>query len=450
MAAPKLLDFDVLRRGYREGEFTPAEVLDEVANRIAQRGNDAVWIDLVSREELATYAAQLETWKKAGRSLPLYGQPFAIKDNIDLAGHPTTAACPAFSYSPPRSATAVRRLIDAGAVPVGKTNLDQFATGLNGTRSPYGAPRCVFDERYISGGSSSGSAVAVAAGLASFSLGTDTAGSGRVPAAFNDLVGLKPTRGRVSISGVVPACRSLDCVSVFARSAAQAREILHVIQGPDADDPWTRAIPHPPPAFPEQFSYGVPFENQLEFFGDSAAADLYTQALARLEKIGGNRVSIDFEPFLKTARLLYHGPWVAERMAAIRGFYARHADAMDPTVRAIVASADKFSAVDAFEGAYELQRLRHETARAWSKVDLLALPTTGTIYTVEQMRAEPVALNTNLGYYTNFMNLLDLAGLALPAGFRPNGLPFGITLAAPAFTDLALCDLGEKWKALPN
>jgi allophanate hydrolase len=446
MAAPDSLEFDGLRRGYRESRFTPFEVVGEVARRIEKRGADSVWIALVPPEELARYAGQIETWKKEGRPMPLYGQPFAIKDNIDLAGCPTTAACPAFAYTPKTSATAVQRLIDAGAIPVGKTNLDQFATGLNGTRSPYGAPRCVFNENYISGGSSSGSAVAVAAGLVSFSLGTDTAGSGRVPAAFNNLVGLKPTKGRVSIRGVVPACKSLDCVSVFAHSAANACEILQVMEGPDPADPWTRAVPQPPPAFPVDFRFGVPFESQLEFFGDAAAADLYTAALARLEKMGGIRVSCDFGPFLETARLLYHGPWVAERMAAVRTFYPKHANEMDPTVRKIIAGADNFSAVDAFEGLYRLQELRQKAAQAWQHIDLLALPTTGTIYTVEQMQAEPVALNTNLGYYTNFMNLLDLAGLALPAGFRANGLPFGITLAAPAFTDLALAELGGKWQ----
>jgi len=446
MAVPDSLDFEGLRRGYRESRFTPLEVVEEVARRIEKRGGDSVWIALVPPEELARHAGQIETWKKEGRPMPLYGQPFAIKDNIDLAGCLTTAACPAFAYAPKTSATAVQRLIDAGAIPVGKTNLDQFATGLNGTRSPYGAPRCVFNESYISGGSSSGSAVAVAAGLVSFSLGTDTAGSGRVPAAFNNLVGLKPTKGRVSIRGVVPACKSLDCVSVFAHSAANAREILQVMEGPDPADPWTRAIPHPPPSFPEEFRFGVPFESQLEFFGDAAAAGLYTAALARLEKMGGIRVSFDFVPFLETARLLYHGPWVAERMAAVRTFYPKHANEMDPTVRKIISGADSFSAVDAFEGLYRLQELRQQAAQAWQHIDLLALPTTGTIYTVEQMQAEPVVLNTNLGYYTNFMNLLDLAGLALPAGFRANGLPFGITLAAPAFTDLALAELGEKWQ----
>jgi allophanate hydrolase len=450
MPAPDSLDFGFLRRGYEQNEFTPSDVVEEVARRVDKRGKDAVWIDRVPLEEMLGYAKRIQALKQEGKSLPLYGLPFAIKDNIDLAGHLTTAACPAFAYMPESSATAVQKLIDAGAIPVGKTNLDQFATGLVGVRSPFGAPRCVFDDRYISGGSSSGSAVAVAADLVSFSLGTDTAGSGRVPAAFNNLVGLKPTRGRVSIKGVVPACRSLDCVSVFTRSAAHAREVLHVLEGPDPADPWTRPVPRPAPDFPAEFRFGVPFSSQLNFFGDGAADELYTSALMRLEKMGGRRVSIDLEPFLQAARLLYQGPWVAERMAAIAPFYADHADAMDPTVRKIISGAEKMTAVDAFQGIYQLQALRQKTARVWNEIDLLALPTTGTIYTVEQVEADPIALNTNLGYYTNFMNLLDLAGLALPAGFRANGLPFGITLAAPAFTDLALCALGEKWEAKEN
>jgi allophanate hydrolase len=392
---------------------------------------------------------QIEAWKAAGRELPLFGIPFAIKDNIDLAGHPTTAGCPAYAYTPEHSATAVAKLIEAGAIPIGKTNLDQFATGLVGVRSPYGAPRCVFDDRYISGGSSSGSGVAVAAGLVSFALGTDTAGSGRVPAAFNNIVGLKPTRGRISAAGLVPACRSLDCISIFAGNTADTRRVLLVAEGADPADSWSRAVPKSRgfPA-PGPFRFGVPKASQLEFFGDLAAADLFAAALLSLEKLGGTPVEIDFAPFRETAQLLYGGAWVAERRAAIGPFYDANADAMDPVVRKIVAGADKLTAVDAFNGIYRLQDLRARTQTVWDAIDVMALPTTGTIYTVEQVQNDPITLNTNLGYYTNFMNLLDLAGLALPAGFRPNGLPFGITLAAPAFSDLALTSLGERWEAL--
>jgi allophanate hydrolase len=447
MPRPSSLDFQTLRRGYEAGDFSPRDVAEEVLERIGKRGDDAVWIHRLSREEILGHADRIQIWKRDGKSLPLYGIPFSIKDNIDLADQPTTAACPAFSYRPKVSATAVQKLIDAGALPVGKTNLDQFATGLVGVRSPYGAPRCVFNSRYISGGSSSGSAVAVAADLVGFSLGTDTAGSGRVPAAFNNLVGLKPTRGRVSIKGVVPACRSLDCVSVFARTTAEAGEVLRVMEGIDPDDAWSRAVPPgTAAALPAAFRFGVPRPEQLKFFGDHDASGLYDRAVARLQKMGGQKVIFDFGPFLKTARLLYHGPWVAERMAAIRDFYAQNAEAMDPTVRKIISGAEKMTAVDAFEGIYQLQELRRQAAAVWNDVDLLALPTTGTIYTVEEIQADPIGRNTDLGYYTNFMNLLDLAGLALPAGFRPNGLPFGLTLAAPAFTDEMLCGLGRRWE----
>lgn len=449
MAVSFPLTIDALRSSYESRERTPADVIESILLRIEQRGDDAVWIHRLTREQLLEHAQQIEMWKAAGKYLPLYGIPFAIKDNIDLGGHPTTAACPAYAYTPKQSATAVTKLLEAGAIPIGKTNLDQFATGLVGVRSPYGAPRCVFDDRYISGGSSSGSGVAVAANLVSFALGTDTAGSGRVPAAFNNIVGLKPTRGRISAVGVVPACRSLDCISIFAGNTADARLVLGITEGEDSADSWSRAVPtYGDFPFSADFRFGVPKDDQLEFFGDTAASDLYASALIALQKMGGLPVEIDFAPFQETAQLLYGGAWVAERRVAIGSFYETNADDMDPVVRKIVAGADKFTAIDAFKGSYRLQELRAQVLPIWQSIDVLALPTTGTIYTVEEIRNEPIALNSNLGRYTNFMNLLDLAGLALPAGFRPNGLPFGITLAAPAFSDGALAALGERWEAL--
>jgi allophanate hydrolase len=450
MNAPVPFSIGVLRGRYEAGDLSPKEVIELVLHRIEQRGEDAVWIHRLSRKKLLEHVDRIEAWKKEGKALPLYGIPFAIKDNIDLASHPTTAACPAYAYTPVRSATAVERLVAAGAIPIGKTNLDQFATGLVGTRSPYGAPRCVFDERYISGGSSSGSAVAVAAGLVGFALGTDTAGSGRVPAAFNNIVGLKPTRGRISTVGLVPACRSLDCISIFAGNCSDARDVLKIVEGAETADAWSRVVPTTSaPDFPAHFRFGVPQAKQLEFFGDNAAAELYAAALLSLEKLGGRRVEIDFVPFRETALLLYTGPWVAERLAAMgRPFFEAHIGDMDPVVGRIVEGAKHFDAVDAFNGLYRLQELRARTQTVWQDIDVMALPTTGTIYTVEEIRQEPVALNSNLGYYTNFMNLLDLAGLALPAGFRPNGLPFGITLAAPAFSDEALIRLGTSWEGM--
>ena len=379
---------------------------------------------------------------------PLAGMTFAIKDNIDLAGLPTTAGCPEFAYQPERSAFVVERLMDAGAIPIGKTNMDQFATGLVGTRSPYGACSSVFDERYISGGSSSGSAVAVARGLVDFSLGTDTAGSGRVPAAFNDLVGLKPTRGLLSTSGVVPACRSLDCVSIFAKDCDVARRVWDVARGFDADDPFSRVIEPGQDAAPwlgGAFRFGVPADEHLEFFGDDEAEGLYWKALADLEKLGGERVEIDYSIFCAAAALLYAGPWVAERLAAIREFVESHADEMNPVVREIILGARKYSAVDAFEADYKLRELRRRSETEWRKMDVMALPTTGTIYTHEAVAADPGKLNTNLGYYTNFVNLLDLAAVAVPAGFRANGLPFGISFIGPAFTDEALLALADYY-----
>jgi len=440
---PDSLEIEPLRAAYRSGALRPSALVAQLLERIAARGDDKVWIHLVPRAELERRAAVLE--RLAPERLPLYGVPFAIKDNIDLAGSPTTAACPAFAYTPKASAPAVQRLLDAGAIALGKTNLDQFATGLVGTRSPYGACRNAFDPRYISGGSSSGSAVAVAAGLASFALGTDTAGSGRVPAAFNDLVGLKPTLGLVSTRGVVPACRSLDCVSIFARTARDARTVLGVAQGFDRDEPYSRPVPQAAPAaFGERFRFGVPRTAELEFFGDRDYQRLYGEALERLEAIGGTRVEIDFRPFLEAARLLYDGPWVTERWLVVSELLARKPEAIHPVTRRVIEKGASYSAADAFRAAYRLQALRREAEAAWDVVDLIATPTAPTIYTLDQVEADPVGANSRLGTYTNFVNLFDLSALAMPAGFRADGLPFGITLLAPAFCDGALCSLGER------
>ncbi len=412
--------------------------IEEIYDRIESGPIAPVWISLVPREVSLARAREAKG--------PLAGMTFAVKDNIDVLGLPTTAGCPAYAYQAERSATVVQRLMDAGAIPIGKTNLDQFATGLVGTRSPYGACSSVFDPRYISGGSSAGSAVAVAQGLVDFSLGTDTAGSGRVPAAFNNIVGLKPTRGLVSTSGVVPACRSLDCVSIFAKDCDLARRVWEVARGFDAGDPFSRAMGAGADAAPwlgGNFRFGVPSQEHLEFFGDSEAEGLYRKALADLERLGGERVEIDFAMFRAAAGLLYLGPWVAERLAAIRGFMDAHANEMNPVVREIISSARKYSAVDAFEADYKLRELRRESEGEWRKIDVMVLPTTGTIYTHEAVAAEPVRLNTNLGYYTNFVNLMDLAAVAVPAGFRTNGLPFGISLIGPAFADEALLALAD-------
>jgi allophanate hydrolase len=437
-----------LREAYASGSTRPREMVERAYARMDEAGGEAVWIARVPLEHALARAEELARRREAGESLPLYGIPFAAKDNIEVAGMPTTAACPAFAYEAEEDAEAVRRLLDAGAILLGKTNLDQFATGLVGTRSPHGAPRCVFNREYISGGSSSGSAVAVALRQVAFALGTDTAGSGRVPAAFNDLVGLKPTRGLVSTRGVLPACRSLDCVSIFATSCDDALAVLEVLEGYDELDAYSRPAPVRTRAEPAAFRFGVPAASELRFFGDSEAEALYRAALDRLVAIGGEPLEIDFAPFRETAELLYGGAWVAERDAAVGDFLRANPTSSDPVVRSIILGAARYSATDAFRGMYRLEELRRRTAAAWDGVDLLALPTTGTIYTVDELRAEPYALNANLGYYTNFMNLLDQCGLALPAGFRRNRTPFGITLVGRAFEDHTLAAVGARYEAL--
>jgi allophanate hydrolase len=436
-----------LHARYRDGSLTPTALVESIAARTADDPHHA-WIQPLSADEMRVYAHALD-----GRSpdeLPLYGVPFAIKDNIDLAGIPTTAGCPSFAYMPRRSAAVVERLIAAGAIPVGKANLDQFATGLNGTRSPYGACRNALDPAYVSGGSSSGSAVAVALGVASFSLGTDTAGSGRVPAMFHGLLGVKPTRSTVSTRGVVPACKSLDCVSVFATSAADARTVLDVAQGVDADDPYARAVEAGPALRPiAALRFGVPRKAQLAFFGNDAFARLFDEAVARIAALGGKLVEIDFEPFLATAQLLYGGPWVAERHAGIREFFDAHTDAVHPVVRGIIAGAAAYSATDVFESFDRLQALRAASEPVWDEIDAIVMPTAGTIYTIEQMLDKPVEYNSNLGYYTNFVNLLDLAALAIPTGVASDGptpgMPFGVTFVAPAFSDPLLLAIASEW-----
>jgi allophanate hydrolase len=436
-------DLAALRRAYADGNISPEQIAEEALRCADNQKFPNVWISKISRGQLLQMARALPP--KPADNLPLYGIPFAVKDNIDFAGMPTTVGCPEFAFTPKESATVVEKLIAAGALPVGKTNLDQFATGLVGVRSPYGACESVFDSRYISGGSSSGSAVAVASGMVSFALGTDTAGSGRVPAAFNNIVGHKPTRGLLSNRGVFPACRSLDCISIFAGSCHDVQAVLDVAAGFDPVDPYSRSRPKRGINFPEKFRFGIlPFA-QREFFGDNEAAALYEQAVARLRDCGGEPVEFDFTPFAQAAALLYAGPWVAERRWAVGDFFEKHGDKIHPVVREIIGGAAKFDAVAAFDGQYKLQAFAQITRKVFSELDVLLLPTTGTTYRIEDILADPIRLNSNLGYYTNFVNLLDLAALALPAGFRAtNRLPFGVTLVAPEFSDDALLALGAR------
>ncbi len=412
--------------------------------------DDPAWIARLDAErldaQLAALAARLAEVGGERRHLPLYGIPFAVKDNIDVEGWPTTAACPAFSYVAERDAGVVARLRAAGAIVVGKTNLDQFATGLVGVRSPYGAVPNSFDPRYVSGGSSSGSASVVARGLVPFSLGTDTAGSGRVPAAFNNIVGLKPTCGWLSTAGVVPACRTLDCVSIFALTVEDAASVAEAAGSPDVADPYARARPSDAPAgLPGVPRVGVP--KQLAFFGDAQAAAAFEHALASLRRLGVEQVEIDFSPFTELAALLYQGPWVTERLVAIEDILARDPDAVHPVVRGIVEGGRDYSAADAFRAEYQRAELAARIHAVLADIDLLVVPSTPSIYTIAEVEADPVRLNSRLGTYTNFANLADLSALAVPAGFRDDGLPAGITLIAPAWHDRLLAAFGREWAA---
>lgn len=420
-------------------------IMQETLARIAAYDavQPQVWISRADTTTLLAAARAVDERVAAGEALPLAGVPYAAKDNIDVAGLPTTAACPAFAFRPARSAGVITRLDAAGAICIGKTNLDQFATGLVGTRSPHGAPRNVYNLAYVSGGSSSGSSVAVAAGLVAFALGTDTAGSGRVPAAFNHLFGFKPSRGRWSTSGVVPACRTLDCVTVFTDTAADAQLIDSVVAGFDPGDDYSRPLANRPL---ESRRFGVPRADQRQWFGDFEAAFLYDKALATLAGLG-EVVEVDIAPLLEAAQLLYGGPWVAERTAAMADILVSNPEAVDPTVRAVVEQGGSHSAVDLFNAIYRLATIKRQADLMWSTVDMLAFPTTPTSYRVFEVLAAPIALNSNLGLYTNFVNLLDMAAIAVPAGARSNAVGFGISFIGPADSDLALIDLAEHWVA---
>ena len=429
----------------RDGSSSALEVIRETLARLAAYDEiqPQIWISRASPEDLLAAACAVDARVAAGEDLPLAGVPYAVKDNIDVAGFDTTAACPAFAYTPGRSAFVVARLEAAGAICIGKTNLDQFATGLVGTRSPYGIPRNAYNLAYVSGGSSSGSSVAVAAGLVAFALGTDTAGSGRVPAAFNHLIGFKPTKGRWSTGGLVPACRTLDCITVFSDTLDDARLVDTVIAGFDPADPYSKPLADRP-ITPRRI--GVPRRDQRQWFGDPHAEYFYDRALETLAA-NAEIVEINIGPLLEAALLLYGGPWVAERTAAIENLLVTDPDAIDPTVRSVVEPGMGIGAVELWNGIYRLAELKRHADGLWDDLDLLAFPTTGTTYRVNELLAAPVALNSNLGRYTNFVNLLDMAALAVPAGIRANGTGFGITLIGPADTDRALLDVAATYLA---
>ena len=454
MDSTPLLTLPDWRGAYRDGA-SPKRLLGTLLQRLRAESPPEAWITLIDPAQLESALAELESRASQHgdraavlRAMPLFGAPFAVKDNIDVAGLPTTAACPAFARTPLAHAHAVAKLIAAGAVCLGKTNLDQFATGLVGARSPYGRPSSAFAAERISGGSSSGSAVVVARGEVAFALGTDTAGSGRVPAGFNNLVGLKPTPGRVSSSGVVPACRSLDCISVLALTVADAAEVLAEMEGADASDAYSAfrlgaALPK------AALRIGVPAAPVFgaDFAGQAGYAPCFERAVAQARGLGHTVVPIDFSPLLAVAKLLYSGPWVAERHAVVQALMASDPGAIDGTVRRVIEVANGFSATDAFRGQYVLRDAQRDTAALWNDIDLLMVPTAPAHPTHAEIDADPLGANALLGTYTNFVNLLGWCALALPAGFTETGLPFGVTFIAPGAADAALARFGQGWEA---
>lgn len=429
---------------HRSGRVRPSATLARVRSLITAQDDPAIFTALVDEAGIAAQLSRLEGADP--EQMPLYGVPFAVKDNIDVAGLPTTCACPDYAYPATRDAAAVARLRRAGAIVVGKTNLDQFATGLNGTRSPYGTPRNPLRGDLIPGGSSSGSAVAVSAGLVPLALGTDTAGSGRIPAGLNNIVGLKPSLGLISTRGVVPACRSLDCVSVFTLTVEDALLATSVMAGPDEDDPYSRPLPLGGlGAFPGAVTVAVPRAQDLVTFGDRACEAGFRRAAERMARLGARLVEIDLTPFFETARLLYEGPWVAERYAAVGAFLESRPSAVHPVVAGIIEQGRHFSAVDTFRAQYRLAELKAQALAAFDGIDALMVPTMPTVFTLAQMLAEPVRCNSQLGVYTNFVNLLDMCGLAVPAEIRADGAPAGVTLLAPAGRDAHLAALGAAF-----
>jgi amidase/allophanate hydrolase len=437
-----------LRHFYKSGA-RPRDVMALVKARIASRPAAHAWIHVADDDQLRATASKLEHRQKAGEALPLFGIPFGVKDNIDVVGMPTTAACPDFSYVPSQSATSVEHLVRAGAICIGKTNLDQFATGLSGTRSPYGACASFVNPTYVSGGSSSGSAVAVAAGHVSFALGTDTGGSGRIPAGFNGIVGIKPTVGRVSSRGLVPNCPSIDCVSIFSGTVSDGTEILSFLDGFDADDPYSRR----PPAMPDidaspssSFRFGRLRAGQIESFGMAECVALYEAACQRLERMGGRACEIDFDPFIEAGQMLFGGPWIAERRASLEPFVTENAHALLDVIAQVIDDADRYSAVNVFSGLRRLQHLRRDVETLFRDLETIVVPTAPRPFTVEAMLENAVELNTQLGYYSHGVNLLDLCGVAVPNAVLSCGAPMGVTFLGPAWHDEKLCRLAERFE----
>lgn len=440
------LTMGALRTSYAQGA-RPLDVISTVVRRVEDDRHRNAWIYVESNTTLEKRCADLENRRRRGDELPLYGIPFGVKDNIDVAQMPTSAACPDFTYRADRSARSVELLTEKGAICIGKTNLDQFATGLSGARSPYGVCGSVQNTDYISGGSSSGSAVAVAAGHVSFALGTDTGGSGRIPAGFNRLVGIKPTLGKVSLRGVVPNCLSLDVVSVFANNVSDGAEILRSMSSYDPDDPYSRRAPgQGKQDAGSAFTFGRLAERDLEFFGMEECRQLYENACGRIVEMGGRPVEIDFAPFKEAGRLMFDGPWIAERKSALRSFASGHPDALLDVTKSIVAVADRFSGVDVFDGIHALARLKREVEHTFASIDVLLVPTAPRPYRISDMLANPIELNSQVGYYTHFAHLLDLCAVAVPNATLPIGVPMGVTLLAPAWHDELAASLALEFE----
>ena len=431
-----------LRDAYRSGAVAPEAAVTRVYERIERHGA-GVFISVRPLEEVLD---ELRSASPSRRASPLFGVPFAVKDNIDVVGLRTTCACPEFAYEPGRSASVVERLAAAGATPIGKTNLDQFATGIAGTRSPYGVPPNARHPDYVPGGSSSGSAVAVARGLAAFSLGTDTGGSGRVPAALNGIFGLKPSPGVLSTRGVFPNCPSLDCVSLFTRTVEDASLLLELARGYDVEDPWSaRDAGHLTPARAGDLRFGVLAPDQREHFGDDAQARAYDALLERLRAAGAAVEEVDFAPYAEAGRLLFDGPWIAERAASFGEFVTQCPGAVLPILRAVLESAKRHSAVDAFRARHRLAALRRAVERDFEGVDLLVFPTVPTVYTLGEMEADPIARNDRLGHYTYFANLLDLSAMSVPVGSYPSGLPIGATIYGPRLAEGTVLEAAKRY-----
>jgi len=439
------LDFTAFAAAYATDELTPVQVADAIVQRIAERGDDGVWIHKIPEADLRARAQALTECSAAERAnMPLYGLPFSVKDCIDIAGLPTTSACPAYAYKAATTNLAVQNALNAGAMLVGKTNMDQFATGVVGVRSPYGVARNPFDPAYIPGGSSSGAAVSVSSGLCSFAFGSDTGGSGRVPASYNNIVGLKPTLGLLSRADMVNASRHFDTISIYALTTGDAHTVLEACQGVDTRDPFGRTPPAENTNAPEfsRLRIAVPRAKDREFFGNGAAAALYEEGLAAVASLGAEITPIDFRVFMETSRMMFEGPWLAERYVAVGEFIEAHPEDIEPSVRQVILSSRDHSAVDAFRAIYRLRENAAEIRRTFETADIILVPTVGTVYSIDEVMSDPLKTNASNGLYVNFVSMADLAALAVPNGFLPNGIPMGMALVGPEFSDAALAKIG--------